>query len=155
MIYSSLYLEDSQLRPMPASILKALAFLKETDLKNTAPGRVDIDGDDIYALVQEIETKEVCDKRPESHKDYLDIQYIVCGEEKMGYANFVGDYEAVDFNTANDIYFYKEAANENFVICRDGDFCIFFPWDIHRPGCCITAPAPVKKVVVKVRMSTF
>ena len=33
-----------------------------------------------------------------------------------------------------------------------GDFCIFFPHDIHRPGMAYQdVPTPVKKIVVKVR----
>jgi len=155
MIYSSLCLDRKDWKPYPESILKAMDWLKNTDLSSKEPGCYAIEGDDIYALVQKIETRTVDGKKPESHKEYIDIQYIISGEEKMGYANDTQGLKPVDGNEENDIYFYEGVENENFVICRDGDFCIFFPYDIHRPGCCVSEPSTVRKVVVKVRVSTI
>ena len=61
-------------------------FLRTTDLKALAVGRVDIDGDDIYASVQEYTSLKADTCKFEAHNRYFDIQYVVEGEEQFGYA---------------------------------------------------------------------
>ena len=155
MIYSSLKLGEESWAAYPEGIRKALRYLRDTDFTDKEPGCYSIQGDDIYALVQSIETKTIDGKRPETHKEYLDVQYIICGEEKMGYAHLNEGITPAEENEVKDIAFFSEAPGEQFVICRDKDFCVFFPSDIHRPGCCVGQPSPVRKVVVKVRMSAL
>ena len=155
MIYSSLRLDKKDWKPYPDSFLKGFEWLKNTDLSEKEPGCYAIEDDDIYALVQKIETVPAANKRPEAHKEYVDIQYIISGEEKMGFASDTQGLVPVDGNEENDIYFYKNVENENFVVCHGGDFCVFFPYDIHRPGCCVNEPSTVRKVVVKVRVNTI
>ena len=74
-------------------------YLQTADLTNTAPGRVEIDGDQVFALVQEYNTKPKEQGFWESHRKYIDIQYVVSGSEHMGYANLsqldAGDYTHV------------------------------------------------------------
>ena len=74
-------LAESQLiYPLHPSFEQAFTFLRSTDLKSLPTGRISIDGDAIYALVQEYQTKPVDQGKWESHKRYIDIQYIVSGE---------------------------------------------------------------------------
>ena len=67
------------------SLYKGLRFLKETDLAALPVGRYEIDGDAVFALVQEYETHLPEECRWEAHYTYTDIQYIVEGSEKMGW----------------------------------------------------------------------
>ena len=66
-------IENSKLYTgLSKKIAKAFAYINETDLHQIVPGKYEIDGDNIFALVQEYETKN--DGRLEGHYKYIDIQ---------------------------------------------------------------------------------
>ena len=69
---------------MGDKIAKAFAWLNETDLVHTSDGKHEIDHDDIFAIVQEYQTKEMSEARLEGHRRFIDIQYVVEGSELMG-----------------------------------------------------------------------
>ena len=125
----------------------ALRYLQETDVQNAAADRYDIDGDKVYAMVQEYNSKPKAEGFWESHRKYLDVQYVAAGAEHMGYAPTVrlspGEYQE-----END--FIEMAGDGEFFHLREGFFCILAPQDAHMPGMAIDQPAPVKKVVIKV-----
>lgn len=76
------YLEDK--------FKKGYEFLRNTDLKALPLGRVDIDGDEVFASVQEYTTMPADACRYESHDLYFDIQYVVEGQERFGYTKRAG-----------------------------------------------------------------
>ena len=78
------------------SLYKGLRFLKETDLAALPVGRYEIDGDAVFALVQEYETHLPEECRWEAHYTYTDIQYIVEGSEKMGWKALDGVVKTED-----------------------------------------------------------
>lgn len=67
-------------------IQKSFSYIKQTNLKNLNPGRYDIDGENIFALISEYQTKSEAEGKLEAHKKYIDVQYVIEGEELMGYA---------------------------------------------------------------------
>ena len=124
------------------------------DFSQWKKGRHDIDGDNIYAMVNAYDTEPVSARRPEKHFVYTDIQIVVEGKEKIGYCPFDPTYkETENKKDKGDIVFYEKVKNENFVTLKAGDIAVFYPWEIHRPNCQSgSKPASVKKVVVKVKM---
>jgi YhcH/YjgK/YiaL family protein len=137
-----------------ASISKNLKtgfeFLKTADLANLEAGKHEIDGKEVFALVSEYESKLHADCRPEAHRAYADIQYIVSGREAIGYASLNGQAVTTEFDPEKDIvFFFGETVQ---LILDSGMFAVFFPQDIHRPSMQIDGPEKVKKVVVKVKL---
>jgi len=129
---------------------KAFDFLTSKDLKNMEVGRYEIDGENVFVLIQEYEPKEEKDGKCEAHKKYADIQFIISGIEKMGYAPVEG-MEIIDpYNEVKDRYFVKWAGDFNTY--TDGMFAIFFPQDAHMPGIKVEQNSKVKKAVVKVKI---
>ena len=63
---------------------KAFAFLKDHDLVKLAKGKYPIDGDNVFASVTEDSTKNLEKTNWESHRKYIDIQYVINGEELIG-----------------------------------------------------------------------
>jgi YhcH/YjgK/YiaL family protein len=128
---------------------RALKFLAETDLAALPIGRIDIDGDNLYAMVQEYVTKPVEQGLWEAHRKYIDVQYMLSGQERMGFANLramqLGEY-------VPEKDFQPMTGNGNFVDVFAGAFVIFFPEDGHMPGLRVDVPEPVRKVVLKVRI---
>ena len=125
-------------------------YLETADLANTAPGRVEIDGDQVFALIQEYNTKPLEQGRWEAHRNYIDIQYVVSGEENMGYAN-VAQITLGDYDEAKDRYALQ--GDGSFVRVSAGMFGLFMPDDAHMPNMAVDQPQPVKKAVVKVAVN--
>ena len=126
----------------------AFYFLRKTDLASISAGRYAIDGERIYAIVQEYDTKPLAEGMLEVHQRYIDIQYLVAGEELIGYAPLTGQTEHVPYDSAKDIAFLEGAAEP--IRVQQGQFAIFFPHDAHMPGRTTGAPAHVRKAVIKV-----
>lgn len=126
----------------------AFDFLRRPDLSSVAPGRIELDGSNLFALVQTYETKPIQEGKLEAHKKYADIQFIVEGEEFIGYAPLGGQPVAKAFDAEKDIGFYDGEAW--FTLLRKGMFAIFFPEDAHLPGRHTDKPKHVAKIVLKV-----
>jgi YhcH/YjgK/YiaL family protein len=142
-------LQNSHLyEKMNARIAKGFDFLKKSDLNNLAPGKYEIDGDDVFASINEYETKDFNDGKYEAHKKYIDIQYIVKGEERLYYAPISKTSQLTSYNIEKDIEFLN--ASGNFVVASVGTFVVFFPTDAHMPNISSNTKGVVKKVVVKV-----
>jgi YhcH/YjgK/YiaL family protein len=136
---------------LPDDIRRGLRFLAGTDINSLPAGRVDIDGDRMFALVQDYDTVPKAEKRPESHARYIDIQYVARGREAIGYAPLSGDNPVEEnFFDSRDVQFFASVADESDLILGTGAYAVFYPTDIHRPGCIAGAPEKVRKVVVKI-----
>jgi YhcH/YjgK/YiaL family protein len=133
------------------SFEKAFKYLSETDFTNMEPGKYEIDGDNVYALVQTYNTKPMSSGKWEAHKQFADIQYIVSGQEKMGFTSFDKVIPIDGYNADKDYAIYK--GEGNFLIADEGNLAVFFPTDVHMPSLALHIPKEVKKVVVKVRVA--
>ncbi|MDX9882703.1 MAG: YhcH/YjgK/YiaL family protein [Prolixibacteraceae bacterium] len=131
-------------------VAKALQYIAETDFTGLAKGKYIIDGELIYAVVNEYETKPEADCKIEAHRNYIDVQFIVSGEEAIGYAPLNGQEPSIAYNDEKDCVFYKVPTSK--VILGAGMFAIFYPHDLHQPGISSGTISNVKKVVVKVRV---
>lgn len=153
-IYGHLDNVDFEKATLPQAVIEGLRFLKATDLVNAPEGRIEIDGDRIFASVQDYVTRPANENRPESHVRYFDIQYVVSGREAIGVVPLSADLPVVEDHTEEkDILFYGAVADETPLMMRAGSYAVFYPWDVHRPGCAVAEPGkPVRKIVVKVRM---
>lgn len=149
MILSRLDLVAKEPALYPGLLGKGLEFLAKTDLAALPVGRVDIDGDKLFALVQEYETGDKATKKPESHAKYSDIQVVVTGEEVIGYAPLAGETPTENLFDTKDVAFYAAPANETELVLTAGSFAVFFPTDIHRPCVSRRAATKVRKIVVK------
>ncbi len=129
------------------SIAKGFAFLRNTDLDAIPSGKHNIEGDTIFALVQEYQTKPLAECKLESHKKYIDIQYVIRGEEFMGVTT-QNKQTIVEVNAEKDYTFYE--GSTSLVRVSKGMFTIFFPDDLHQPCVQTESVSEVKKVVIKV-----
>lgn len=134
-------------------IAAGLALLKENSVRQSLPGRYEIDGEDLFYIVDEYQSKPFEESRPEIHRKYLDIQYIVSGTECIGYATPNGLQEEQPYDSCRDIAFYKYCPQMSRIILSAGMFAIFWPNEVHMPGRSAgSARQWIKKIVVKVRM---
>ncbi len=135
---------DANLAPR---LQQALHYLRHTDLAAVPLGRLDLDGDQLFALVQEYTTRtpETC--AWESHRRYIDVQYVVQGAERMGYVNLARAREREAYDAARDVAFYEPG--DDYVTIEAGMLAIFGPEDVHAPCGAAGKPRPVRKIVIK------
>ncbi len=151
MYLSHLATLDRDAAILPENVRKGLDFLAKTDIASLPAGRVDIEGDSIFALIQDYDTEPKEKKRPESHARYMDIQYVFAGREVIGYAPLASAHTVEeDLFEGRDVRFYSNVSDETDLLMGPGAYALFYPSDIHRPGCAAEAAGKVRKVVVKV-----
>ena len=138
------------LAKFPARWNAAFDFLVKNDLKSLPTGRTDLNGD-VYVTVSEYTTKNIEDADYESHKKYIDLQYIVSGEELIGLTQNQEGLKVISpYVEEKDIEFYEYNGGDLLSATPDRYF-IFFPKDVHRPCIKTKENCKVKKVVVKIR----
>ena len=132
---------------------KGLEYLKNIDLAALAPGRYEIDGDNLFVLIQEYDTKPIEDCKWEAHRLYADIQYIISGRELMGYAPVEKLTDVVDHTPEKDVLNYKDSNKVGvYFEAEAGDFFVFLPHDGHAPNIANGQCVKNKKAVVKIRV---
>ncbi len=132
---------------------KAIAWLRDTNLAEIAPGKYRIDDDLVFASVAEGKTKNPEDTRWEAHKKYIDIQYVAAGKEKIGVAPLSKAVAIEPFDNAKDIGFYEIPESDcTYHTAQPGTFFVFFPQDAHRPGIKTKGADSAKKIVIKIKV---
>ena len=130
---------------------KAFAFLKNTDLNKIAKGKYPIDGENVYASVTADSSKNFDKTNWESHRKYIDIQYVINGEEKIGVYPVSKATVTKEYDDKKDAANYS--ADGKLYSATPGTFFIFFPSDAHRPNITPDGNKVVKKIVIKVRVA--
>jgi YhcH/YjgK/YiaL family protein len=137
--------------PLTPSLRKALDFLERNDISTLPDGRTDIDGDRVFALVQRYETVRTDAPKFEYHRKYIDVQFIVSGEEMIGWAPAGTMRVAEAYEPEKDICFgIVEAGKWTAVRLEAGQLMVLWPEDAHAPKGAAGAPSLVMKIVVKV-----
>jgi biofilm protein TabA len=142
---------EKERKVLPLPLLKGLEYLQRTDFFRTELGKYEIEGSQIFALVQEQQSGPKAERRSEAHVKNIDIQYVVAGTDVIGFglpdsANEVEE----DLLTEKDCVFFKKVQNEMDLVLTPGMYAIFFPEEVHRPNCQFGANENLRKVVVKI-----
>lgn len=131
---------------------RALAALLKTDFHSLEEGRHDVDGDNVYILVQSPEFKAAENAHYEAHRQYIDIQLALKPGETISYAPVSALDGVLPYNEEDDILFFEDQRDGLMIRMDVGMFVVFAPQDGHRT--CMGRPGDVgRKVVVKVRAS--
>jgi len=126
---------------------KAFAFLRRSHLPQLAPGRHEIDGDRVYAMVIQAPGRARDAAKLEAHRKYIDVQYAVAGTDEMGWKSTPAcTRRESDYDVEKEVEFFADPPTA-WVAVPPGHFVIFFPDDAHAP---MVAEGNLHKVVVKV-----
>lgn len=129
----------------------AFEFLKGDDLKKLPCGRIDLHGDNLYALISNAPGRNRAGALLETHKCYIDIQFILEGKETFGWTpKKECRHVSVPYDKNKDIEFYHDEPQVWFDL-SPGMFVIFSPGEGHLPG---VSSGMVHKVVIKVKQGT-
>jgi biofilm protein TabA len=129
-------------------IAEALVLLAFEDFRAKAVGKHEVQGASLFYLVQDYTTKPLEQGAWESHRKYLDVQYVVDGTERMGWAPVSSLTVTKPYDPSGDAALYQ--GEGSFITAPAGTFFLLWPDDGHMPGIAAGAPSPVRKIVVKV-----
>jgi len=133
---------------------RAIDYLAEWDKGILEEGVHPIRGEDMYARLMQLKTKRKDEQPAEKHERYIDIHYVLEGEELIGWARDDGSYRPEQpYDTDNDYALYGEIQGETAIRLTPGMYMVLFPDDIHRPCLTDTDVSDLKKIVVKVKAS--
>lgn len=128
---------------------KCYQWLQDHDTANMPEGRYEI-CEGAYAMVQKYTTVPAEKCRFEAHDAYWDIQYIAAGIEAFGVCTREG-LEQTEAIKQNDVVFFKTPEHYTTVVLNPGEMCVVPPEEAHRPRAAVGEPAPVVKVVIKIK----
>ena len=98
-----------------------LAWLRGFD-PATPDGRYLIEGERVFALVSRYHTGPATEKRFETHRRYLDLQYLAQGRERILYLPLGGLEVETPYDEAKDITFYAEPKFSSSLANTRGQF---------------------------------
>jgi len=132
-------------------VAKALEYLTTVSPDGFSEQTVEISGKDVYAMHQRYSPKSDEGRLYENHKEYIDVQFVLEGDEIIRVTD-VGDLiVAQEYNPESDAALYEKADGTD-VKLGSGDFVILYPHDAHIPQLQSHHPSDVKKIVIKVRI---
>lgn len=132
-------------------IKTGLEYLAKTDFSVMETGRYEIDGTNIFVLIQRYDSIPNNQGKWECHRKYIDIQFIADGVEQIGFQNINIMKVSVDYNPEKDIAFLT--GEGDFVSLSKNTYAIFFPQDAHMPKIAPNdSPGKVVKVVIKIKV---
>ena len=132
---------------MHARFARAFEFLATRDVGALAPGRHEIDGDCLYVSIDHKDGRGEEGARLEAHRRYIDIQYTIDGDERIGWMP-LARCKAPDgpFDEEKDVVLFGDRPT-TWVAVPPGSFAIFFPHDAHAP---LAGHGRMKKAIVKI-----
>jgi YhcH/YjgK/YiaL family protein len=129
-------------------LAEGLKFLTENNFIQIDPGKFSLKDQLLYAMINDYETKPGEHCKLEAHRKYIDIQFMVSGEEQIGFTSLHDQKPVEEYNQDKDVAFYVDEVS--IFTLNVGHFAIFFPDDLHQPGIMNSEISQVRKVVVKV-----
>ena len=122
------------------------------DFASMPDGKYDVDGENLYYMVQRYATLPIEDGLFEAHRKYIDIQLVVSGSEVIGYANLDGLAVSSPYDETNDCELYERPEKWTLLECCSDSFVVLWPQDTHMPCRISEQECDVCKVVLKVRV---
>lgn len=132
-------------------IRRALRAIDTVDWAAQPAGERELEGRDIYVNHIIAQTRMLAEQQPEIHRYYIDVHILLAGREIIGAApGLQGQPPSTDFDEAKDFGLYAGFGAETLLYLAPGDVALLFPGELHRPMSTLTAPAPIRKLVVKI-----
>lgn len=125
------------------------AFLSAHDMAALPDGHYEILGRDLFVNVQTYEPKDPAEARCEMHRQYIDLQYVIRGSEKMGCRPRRAGEDPEEAKPEGDIWFFEKGDASDLAV-TEGMFALFLAGELHAPGIADGKSGLVKKAVFKI-----
>lgn len=129
-------------------------FLEDFNPSLFNDGRYELENG-VYVNIEAYTTQERKERKFESHKKYIDVQYMIDGEELITVVNESELIISESYNEERDITFYNNEPKGIDFRIANGEFIILKPGDAHMPCICIGEKKRVRKAVIKIPFDDF
>ena len=130
---------------------KATEEMKKLRDADAPEGKYEIMGDELFINVMSYETNVYERCLFENHREYIDVQMMLDGEEDIGFASEETLTVKTPY-TPDAALFYMSEPVEMARISRERA-CVIFPPEPHAPGMAVdNTPERVKKMVAKIKL---
>lgn len=130
---------------LKSGISEAFGFLHQPGLDELPDGRYEIVGNRVFAIINRTQGRRIDEGELEGHRRYIDIQYVISGNEQMGWKSREGLTNSTEYDEEKDLEFFK-GAPDSLIRVPPGAFAIFHPTDAHLP---LIGDGPIHKVIIK------
>jgi len=125
----------------------AFAMLHRSNIALFPEGRMEIDGDDVFAVIVKGAGRKPDEALLETHDKYIDIQFVIDGTDTMGWKARKKLGPATEaYNPDKDVAFYEDKPDA-WTTVKPGMFAIYFPEDAHMP---MISDGDLHKIIIKV-----
>lgn len=124
-------------------------FIMSHDMNEIQEQRYEL-GNNAYVNVESYNTYSFEERKYESHKKHVDIQYIITGSENILTADVETLFICQEYNEKSDIAFYDNSVSGQDNYLQAGEVLLLEPKDGHMPCISINDSIYVKKAVFKI-----
>jgi YhcH/YjgK/YiaL family protein len=132
-------------------LMKAMEIMKGLNAESPS-GKVIVDGDNFYYTVMETEVKPVEEIKFEMHKKYIDIHYVIEGNERIAVANGNMLKVSQPYSEEKDCVLCYDGQVMSIIALQEKDFCVIYPYEAHKPGGMVNDFCKIKKAVFKIKV---
>ena len=150
MIYDKICNIDNYLG-LNKNIDSALLFIKNNDLKSLPKGKTVIDGDNVFVNHFSYDTvKEDANTLFENHMKYIDLHFILSGEEIIA-VSFAENLKEVEKISSEDSVIYRGESDMRFPMTKE-TFLMVYPGEAHLPKLVYKSRSKIDKLVFKIKI---
>lgn len=144
-------IQHLNLATLPQSLYKILSHpdFSWERLQSLPDGKYQPEGAAWFCNIGDSQTAPADTRHTEFHKNYLDIQLIISGEEIINFG-LADASQSAAAEKKPDLYIVDKPVLGNGIRLSAGDFATFYPGEAHQALCMVGAPATVRKAVFKV-----
>lgn len=148
MIVSDLQ-HSSRIEPLHPLFGALFEYVKSHDLLNAPPGRIGIDGDNLYINNVCADGVDAGRQPLEVHRAYIDVHILLDGAERIGWKS-LGDVtdEVKPYSGADDCALYGDKPSA-YIDLHPGQFMVAYPEDTHVP---LIGNGRIRKLIGKVKL---
>ena len=128
----------------------AIEYIQREDLNAIPLKKIEITPGTVTAVRQEYSTKPIEECKWEAHRLWADIQMVLQGQERFGYAPIGKMTVKTPYNPDKDVEYFQGGGD--LLLLDPLRFGVLFPQDVHLPCGIVAQPEPVVKIVFKLRM---
>ncbi|MBV7405042.1 N-acetylneuraminate anomerase [Enterobacter sp. ENT03] len=148
MIYGDIHQPEAA--GLPVGLQNALRQALALAPEQLSPGRHELAGEACFMNVMLYSTQLPDTKKAELHRQYVDVQIVLSGEELIYYGAAGSARNCDQWHDEEDYQLCEHIDNQQTLILRAGMFAVFLPGEPHKPGCITGLESEVKKAVIKV-----
>lgn len=138
-------------RGLHANLDLVIDWIKHNSLDTLPCGKIPIAGEDVYVNVMDADLLEAESKTFEFHHLYADLQIDIEGSEYWEWSAVLADDSDNSYNAESDVGFVS-AASHSCGTLEKNCFVLFFPDELHKPGCRTDSCQHVRKAVFKIKI---